>query len=44
MERKTKRTINEVLDCESGECINAHAFFKKPLDERIHPTNPIFHS
>jgi len=33
MERKTKRTIKEVLDIETGECIDADDFFKKPLDE-----------
>lgn len=33
MERKTKRTITDVLDYETGECINADLFFQKPLDE-----------
>jgi competence CoiA-like predicted nuclease len=33
MEPKTKRTINEVLDCNTGECINVSEFFKKdPVD------------
>ena len=33
MERKIKRTITDVLDYETGECIDADLFFKKPLDE-----------
>lgn len=33
MERKIIRTITEVLDCETGECIDANEFFRKPLDE-----------
>jgi competence CoiA-like predicted nuclease len=33
MERKSKRTITEVLNYETGECINADEFFRKPLDE-----------
>jgi competence CoiA-like predicted nuclease len=33
MERRKKRTINEVLDYETGECIDAETFFRKPLDE-----------
>ncbi len=31
----TKRTINEVLDCETGEPIDANEFFLKPFDELI---------
>lgn len=30
-----KRTINEVLDCETGEPIDANEFFLKPFDELI---------
>lgn len=33
MERKIKRTVTEVLDCITGECIDADEFFKKSLDE-----------
>ena len=33
MEIIIKRTITEVLDCDTGECIDANEFFKKPLDE-----------
>jgi len=33
MGQKIKRTITEVLNCETGECIDANEFFKKPLDE-----------
>lgn len=35
MEQKTKRTITDVLDYETGECIDANLFFLKPLDEII---------
>jgi competence CoiA-like predicted nuclease len=33
MERKVKRKITHVLEYETGECIEADLFFKKPLDE-----------
>jgi competence CoiA-like predicted nuclease len=33
MEDKIKRTINEVLDIETGECINSNDFFKKDIAE-----------
>ena len=33
MSQKTKRTITEVLNFETGEPIDANDFFKKPLDE-----------
>ena len=33
MERKVRRTITDVLNYETGEEINANAFFKRPLDE-----------
>jgi len=35
MTPKTRRTITEVLDYETGECIDADIFFCKPLDEII---------
>lgn len=33
--QKSKRTITEVLDYETGECIDADIFFEKPFDEII---------
>ncbi len=33
MEQKKKRTITEVLDRDTGDCVFSDNFFKKPLDE-----------
>ena len=33
MENQIKRTINEVLDIETGECINSSDFFEKDISE-----------
>lgn len=40
-EQETKRTIDEVLDVETGEIIEADIFFKKPESRQICDNNAI---